>query len=130
MRQATVLIADDYTYSLSGKFNLTGVYSTDISIPTDPTFAAQLIFLFVIETDPDDLFQKLELHVALPGGDSRHLVLPLPKFVPTLSDQRRWTLKYPLLFTNPILKPGPIEATVLHEKGTISTAAPFIVQIR
>ena len=33
----------------------------------------------------------------------------------------------PLLFTTPILRPGPVEAKVIHEKGEISTAAPFIV---
>ena len=38
-----------------------------------------------------------------------------------------WCLKYPLLFTTPILRPGPVEAKVIHEKGEISTAAPFIV---
>jgi hypothetical protein len=33
----------------------------------------------------------------------------------------------PLLFTTPILRPDPVEAKVIHEKGEISTAAPFIV---
>jgi hypothetical protein len=127
MRQATVLVADDWSHTLTGKFNLVGAYNTDISIPLDPTLAAQLVFLFIVETSTDDPFQKLEVHVALPGGDSRHLVLPLHQFVLRPSDQRRWCVRYPLLFLNPLLRPGPIEATVIHEKGTISTAAPFII---
>src|SRR5215469_533653 len=35
--------------------------------------------------------------------------------------------KYPLLFTTPILRPGPVEAKVMHERGEVYTAAPFIV---
>ena len=126
-RQASVLVCDDFTYTLSGKSNLLGVYTTDIVIPLDPTYANQLIFLFLIETSPDDPYLSLALHVVLPGGDTRHLALETTRFVPTVADQRRWSLRYPLLFANPILRPGPVEAAVLHEKGTISTAAPFIV---
>ena len=127
MRQASVIVSDEFTHSLSGKFNLFGTYTTDIRIPFEPYLGNQLVFLFLIETSPEDLFQRLELHVVLPGGDSRHQSLALDKFTPGLADQRRWSLKYPLLFASPLLNAGPIEATVIHEKGTISTAAPFVI---
>jgi hypothetical protein len=128
MRQASVLVADEFAYTLSGKFNIFGIYTSDIYIVGDPTVGSQLIFVFLIETSPDDPYQNLELRVELPGGDFRRLSLgPLSRFVPEVSDQRRWSLKYPLLFVNPILRPGPIEATVIHEAGVISTATPFIV---
>jgi hypothetical protein len=129
MRQASVLVSDDFTQTLSGKFNLFGAYTTDIRIPFEPYIGNQLVFLFLVETSPDDPFKSLELHVVLPGGDSRHQPLALEKFTPGMADQRRWSLKYPLLFASPILNTGPIEATVIHEKGTISTAAPFIVSM-
>jgi hypothetical protein len=126
-RQATVLVADEVTYTLNGKLNVFGIYTNDIHIPVEPSYTTQLVFLFIIETSPDDPYQKLELHVELPGGDSRHLPLGLSQFELGRSDQRRWCLKYPLLFNNPILRPGPIDARVIHEHGEISTAAPFIV---
>jgi hypothetical protein len=126
-RQATVMVADDWTTSVNGKFSISGIYGTDINIPADPFVAGQLVFAFIIETAPDDPYQSIELKVELPGGDTRNLVLPLSRFVPGQADQRRWCLKHPLLFSNPILRPGPIEAKVIHEKGEISTAAPFIV---
>jgi hypothetical protein len=126
-RQATVLVADEMTYSLSGKFNVFGVYTTDINIPSDPSFTTQLVFLFIIETSPDDPYQKVELLVQLPGGESRHLPLTISNLRLGAADQRRWCLKYPLLFNSPILRPGPIEAKVIHERGEISTAAPFIL---
>jgi hypothetical protein len=126
MRQATVIVSDEFTYTLNGKQNVFGMYTGEIQIPSDPFIGHQLVFLFVIETSPDDPYQRLALHVELPGGDSRNLELPINKFVPGISDQRRWCLKYPLLFSAPILRPGPIEAKVIHEQGEISTAAPFI----
>lgn len=126
-RQASVIVADDATYTLSGKLNITGIYTTDINIPTDPIAATQLVFLFVIETEPSDPYQKLELRVDLPGGDFRQLPINLGGLRGGQSDKARWSLKFPLLFQGPILKPGPIVATVIHEKGTLITAAPFIV---
>ena len=125
-RQASVLVADDWTTTLSGKITIQGIYGTDLYIPADPFFANQLVFVFITETAPDDPFEKLELYVQMPGGDSRHLPINLSRLVQGLADQRRWCLKHPLLFTNPILRPGIIEAKVIHEKGEISTAAPYV----
>ena len=127
MRQAAVLVSDDSSYSLNGKFSINGIYGNDIQIPNDPTYATQLVFTFIIETDPDDPFQKLELHVELPGGDNRHLAINLQRLLPSYADQKRWRIQMPLLFLRPILKPGFIEAKVIHERGEISPAAPAIV---
>jgi hypothetical protein len=126
-RYASVLVADDVTHSISGKLNLSGVYPTDIVIPFEPWTANQLVFVFIIETDPTDPYQSLTVHVELPGGDSRHMVLPLKNFAPGEADKRRWSLKYPLLFSNPILQAGPIFANVIHESGILFTGAPVIV---
>jgi hypothetical protein len=127
MRQASLLVADEATLTLSGKLNIFGIYPTDITILSDPTSARQLVFAFFVETDPDDPFQRLELHVALPGGDERHMIVSLPSLRDGQADKIRWSLKFPLLFQNPRLKPGPIKATVTHEKGILTPAAPVIV---
>jgi hypothetical protein len=126
-RQATVLVADDWVTALSGKVTISGVYGTDMSIPVDPFMASQLVFAFVIETSPEDPYQSIEIRVTLPGGDTRSLHLPVGKFISGEADKKRWCLKYPLLFRNPVLRPGPIEAKVIHEKGEIITAAPFVI---
>jgi hypothetical protein len=126
-RQATLVTADEATISLSGKMNIFGVYSTDITIPTETTVVTQLVFVFLVETDPDDIYQKLELRVDLPSGDFRHLPVNLTNLKATHADTIRWSLKYPLLFQNAILKPGPITAAVIHEKGIIYPASPFVV---
>jgi hypothetical protein len=129
MRQAALLVADEVTFSLNGKLNIFGTYTADIGIQTNPTPLTQLIFLFVIETDPGDPYVRLEVNVTLPGGDQRHQSIITSRLIATPSDQRRWILRYPFLFTNPILRPGPIEAKVIHDQGEIIAAAPSIVMI-
>ena len=114
-RQASVMTADEALLSVSGKLNVIGIYTTDIHITTDPTIANQLVFVFQIETEPNDLFQQITLRVELPGGDSRQQMLTLQTFRDGLADKIRWSLKFPLLFQNPILKPGPI---IAHRAST------------
>jgi hypothetical protein len=128
MRQASVFVADDWTTSIGGKTSISGVYATDIYIPMEPYFAVQLVFVFLIETDPNDPFQTLVLQVKLPGGEPKSMALPLHTFRDGVSDQVKWCLKYPLLYPTPVLRPGQIEAKVIHERGEIiCSAAPFIV---
>jgi hypothetical protein len=129
-RQATMIVADDWVTTISGKVNISGIYGTDISIPVDPFTASQLVFAFIIETSPEDPYQSLEIRVTLPGGDTRNLHLPISRFKDGEADKIRWCLKYPLLFANPILRPGPIEAKVIHEKGGIKVAAPVVILTR
>jgi len=107
MRHATLLVADDFYTSLIGKTTLTGIYMDDIVIPHE-VLANQLIFFFIVEADPTDLFEMVTLYVELPGGDKRELRLPLDRFIPSRSDKVRWTIRYPLLFQMPTLKAGPI----------------------
>jgi len=126
-RQATVIAADEATLSLSGKMNIFGIYTTDIQILSDPTVANQLVFVFMIETDPAEPFQQLMVRVELPGGDTRQQILAPQTFTEGRADTIRWSVKFPLLFQNPVLRPGPIVAQVIHEKGVLSPAAPFVV---
>jgi hypothetical protein len=127
MRQATVIVCDDVTFALNGKMNIQGVYTTDIGIPFEPYATSQLLFVFLIETSPDDPYRTLELSVELPGGQNTRLPIVVPTLRPSAGDQIRWSLKYPLLLPSPLLRAGPIVAKVIHEQGEISTAAPFIV---
>jgi hypothetical protein len=126
-RQAVVIAADEALISVSGKLNVLGIYATDINIPTDPMVVGQLVFLFVVETNPDEPFQKLELRIDLPSGDFRQLPVNLSTLRDGQADKVRWSLKFPVLFQNAILKPGPIVATVIHEGGMLLPAAPYIV---
>lgn len=126
-RQANVIICDELLFSITGKTNIIGIYTTDISIPVDPTQVPQLIFFFVIETDVGDLFKSLSLHVTLPG--SAPIIQPLP-MIPQIAaapGRARWTLRWPLLLPQPMLRPGRIEAKVIHESGELIAGTPWIV---
>ena len=43
-----------------------------------------------------------------------------------MADKKRWCLKYPWLIKNAVLNQGYIEAKVIHERGEIVLAAPYI----
>jgi hypothetical protein len=128
MRQASVITCEDVTYTLSGKMNIQGMFTSDIGIPFEPFIANQIVFLFLVETSPDDPFETLELSVELPVSQQslRHPV-NIPSLRLSAGDSFRWSLKAPLLLSTAILHAGPIIAKVIHEKGEIRAAAPFIV---
>jgi hypothetical protein len=122
-----IIVSDDLTRGITGKMNILGAYTSDIGISVDPTHISQLVFVFIIETSPDDPYKRLEVRVELPGGSAAGMQISLDTLILSPGDKRRWTLRYPLLFPFPVLRPGPIEAKVIHEKGEISTAAPVII---
>jgi hypothetical protein len=124
-RQASVLISDDLWVSLIGKFVLNGVYTTDIVIPAEPTVGGQLVFLFQIATEIDDLFKMLQVQITLPGVPPTTQSIPIAPFVP-VPGHTRWLLHWPLLVRQPVLRPGRIEAKVIHEKGEIVPPTPWI----
>ncbi len=123
-----MFVADDWTTSIGGKISISGVYGTDIYIPMEPYPAIQLVFVFLVETDPNDRFQTLVLQVKLPGEAPKSMALPLHTFKDGATDQIRWFMKYPFLYRSPVLRRGQIEAKVIHEKGEIiCSAAPIII---
>jgi hypothetical protein len=126
-RHASVLICDELLFSLTGKFNLLGNYTGDIAIPSDPNTALQLVFYFIVETDVSDPFQLLTFQVTLPKSEPVVQVVPVPPLLPPPPDRPRWTLRWPLLIPQPVLRPGKIEAKVIHEKGELIAGTPWIV---
>jgi hypothetical protein len=130
VRQAVVLACDDLLVSLNGKLAISGLYTGDILIPSQPFLLAQLIFLFVIEGTVDDLPKLLTLEIQLPGQPSIQNRIDLPPGgIQPESERARWTLKMPLRIAPALLSEGRIEAKVIHENGEISARAPWIVKV-
>ena len=128
-RQASVLIADDMVMSLLGKINLSGIYTSDIVIPIDPFGVPQLVFLFSLETDVSDPFQHIQLQVIFPTQQPVEMSVSPPAIPPSsLPEQRtRLLMRQPFLIQQPLLRPGRIQAKVLHDKGEIDIASlPWI----
>jgi len=127
-RHASLFICDEILFSLTGKFNLLGAYTSDLTIPNDPTVGAQLVFYFVIETDVSDPYKSLRIEVTLPETAPIVQAIPVvPQIAPILPDRPRWTMRWPLLIPQPVLHPGRIVAKVIHEKGELIAGAPWIV---
>jgi hypothetical protein len=124
-RQASVLISDDFYVSLVGKFIIHGVYTSDIVIPTEQIIVPQLVFLFQVEADLNDMFQRLRVEVTLPEQTPRTLDVPIAP-PPPLPDRKRWLLRIPFLVQQAVLRPGRIEAKVIHETGEIVATTPWI----
>jgi hypothetical protein len=128
-RVATLLVADEVYFNLSGKTILQGIYHADLVIPTDESRAPQLIFFFIAETDQSDAFQSLIAEVTLPGSSPVSQPVQLIWPLPQTAKGTRAFYKHPLLIQNPILRPGRIIAKLLHEGGgEILVGAPNILK--
>jgi hypothetical protein len=128
VKQATVLVSDDFMLSLQGKFTIIGVYTSDIVIPSDEQQVAQLVFTFIVELGVEDLPAALTLEVTLPGDSLRQMIFPLapPQIKPP--DRKQLILRLPFLISQPILRPGRINARVAYPGGEILAAAPWIAK--
>lgn len=128
-RQAVMLVSDDFLMSLSGKFNLFGVYTGDIAIPNDATSVTQLVALFIAETDARDPFLSLTFEVSIPGETTlRQLPLPFPVVQQQAPPGRmKLTYRIPFLLSFVQLRPGQITGRVIHDKGAIEVGGPWVV---
>jgi hypothetical protein len=129
-RQASLLVCDDLLVSMNGKLTLLGIYtSADITILAESTTIPQITFLFLIESDADDPFEKISVEVTLPGQPTARTEMPasaLPSS-PTPPGRTRRLYKLPLLIQGAILNPGRVDAKVVHENGEIAVVGPWIM---
>ncbi len=123
-----LLVADEIYYNLHGKAILQGIYSGDLGIPTDPSPAPQLLFFFMMETDLTDPFKSLAVEVTLPGSPPvrNQVFVTFPVPLAAHEGRSRLFYRHPLLIQRPMLRPGRIEAKVIHESGEIIVGAPWI----
>jgi hypothetical protein len=129
VRQASLILADEIYYNLYGKAILQGIYSADIAIPANPSVVPQLIFYFMAEADVSDPFHSMTFEVTFPEGEPIRHVAPVlaPEVIKaTFPGRKRLGYRYPFLVQAPTLRPGKIEAKLIHEKGEIEIAAPWI----
>jgi len=125
-RKATVLVCDEVTFSLTGKFNIFGIYTGDISIPHDPTPITQLAFLFIIETDMQDIFKSLTCEITVPNLPLVRQDIAIPLNINVQPNRPRLVIRWPIVLPNLLLSPGAITSRVIHDKGEINTGGVFI----
>jgi hypothetical protein len=128
-RRATFFICDDLLIALNGKLSISGMYTGDLVISSDQTVLTQLVILVQIETPIEKPFRYLRLQALFPG-ESGPKTLDAPQPIPAaIAVQGRTTaiLRLPFLIPQPILRPGPIEVTIVHDEGEISAGEQWII---
>ena len=79
------------------------------------------------ETDLDDPFRSLDLEVTLPGSEPVRQSVPVAWPVqPETAGRSKIFVRWPLLISMPTLRPGRIDAKVIHDAGEIVIGAPWI----
>jgi hypothetical protein len=124
---ANMLVCDDVLVSVSGKFNLLGVYSTDIGVPKDGQIAPQLVFFFMLEGDLSERPHFVSLEVSFPGGNSRSITVPAQVPQGPAHGRTKWFARIPFLVQQVMLRPGKIEAKVRYDGQELAVAGPWIV---
>ena len=127
-RHATFLLCDDCLSSISGKLTLAGIYGADILIPAPEIQIGQLVIFIIANTAADDPFRQLSVRVRLPGESDA--IFPLPLVQPSANPSPERTLvsyRATCLVTAPVLRPGPIEVTVIDSERETPAGRQWIV---
>lgn len=127
-RSAALLVADEIYYNLHGKAILQGIYHSDLTLNGPTAVVPQLIFFFMGESEMADPFRSVTVEVTLPGNEPIRQQVPVVFPMPPLPGRSRVFVRWPLLIGAPTLRPGRIDAKLIHDKGEIIVGAPWIVQ--
>jgi hypothetical protein len=128
-RKASAFVCDEALFSLSGKITISGMYTQDIVISSNEQQITQLVFLFTVETPKSEPFKSLTMKVVFPGSDPIEAPALTAINPPASTDPRRKQITYrlPLLIPQPVLRPGRIVASVVHEDGEMEAAGFWVV---
>ncbi len=127
--KASMLVCDDVLVALNGKFNLLGVYTSDLGVPTEPTLANQLVFFLIIEGDLEDRPSSIAMELTFPSGEKREMEWPTPLPPgPPLPDRKKWHIRVPFLVQHINLTVGRIDAKIKHNGQELAVQAPWITR--
>jgi hypothetical protein len=130
-RKASVFLCDEALFSLSGKITISGMYTQDLVVAGNEQQIGQLVFFFTIETPKSEPFKSLTLKVVFPGSDPIEAPTPTAVIPTASANPRRKSIihRAPLLIPQPILRPGRIVASVIHESGEIEAGGFWVVTL-
>lgn len=130
-RKASAFVCDEALFSLTGKITISGLYTQDIIIVSNEQQINQLLFFFTVETPKSEPFKSATLKITFPGGEP--VLVPMITIIPptSLDDDRRKSMVFrqPVLVPMPILRPGRIVASVLHEGGEMEAGGFWVVTL-
>lgn len=126
-RQASLLVADEILFNLHGKAVLQGIYTGDLVIAANPSPLAQLIFFFLAETDAANPFKSLSAQVTFPESEPVTSQIPIQWPITFPTERTKIFVRFPMLISGPVLRPGRILAKLIHESGEIAVSGPRII---
>jgi hypothetical protein len=124
---AHVEVADEVLVSMSGKLTIAGFYTGDIAIPTAPLYVPQLVFIFFIRGEAEDVVHSLRMKLTLPGETERIMPIPLaPEGTVVPPGRSRWFIRTPFLIQNISLNPGEVKTAVLIEDNEVDSGSLWV----
>jgi hypothetical protein len=87
---------------------------------------------FTIEADIDDPLDQITIELTLPGEETLSIPSPpisAPSWPANQEKRSRQILRVPAMLNFPRLNAGKIQAKIIHNKGEISVATPWIIDL-
>ncbi|MCP3475641.1 hypothetical protein NLM33_35805 [Bradyrhizobium sp. CCGUVB1N3] len=127
-RRAYVVVCDDVLFGLTGKAFLQGVYTSDITLPSnDELIIPQLVFYFSAETPKKNPFKKMALRVTPPSMPPAVVEIPIETMPQANNPHRpKMLVRAPVLLQQVRLRPGKIETTVVTESEELDAGGIWI----
>jgi hypothetical protein len=114
-----MFVCDDVAFSITGKINVTGIFTNDIIIPFNPTPLPQVSFLFAIDFPLEKGYAPVAIEIQLPKEPDPRII-PLPKQdIVFLPGRTRRSAKIPYLLQNAVVHCGKIEAHIVCEEHRV-----------
>ena len=129
-RSAYAFVCDDVRVEASGKLIFVGMYSTDITIPTDPFVATQLMVYFRFVGDIGETPKSASFEVTLPGNEPVKFAPPIPDAffqTPIPPGRTKWHGQQVVVMRPATLRAGHILGKIVHDKGETEVDLPWIV---
>jgi hypothetical protein len=130
-RKASAFVCDEALFSLSGKITISGMYTQDILIAGNEQQISQLVFFFTIETPISQPFDFIKLRATLPASEPVEVApaITMPQTLSADPRRRQIIFRLPMLIPMPVLRPGRMVASVIHEGGEMEAGGFWIVSL-
>ena len=117
--KAMMFICDDLSFAITGKINISGLFTSDIIIQENPTLLPQLVFLFAIDFPIEKGYTPVAIEISLPEEESPRRLDLASQQVISIPERNRRAMKLPFLLQQVSLRCGKIEAKIICDGGEV-----------
>lgn len=124
---ASLIVFDDLRIERGGKMILIGCYTGDIAIPKNPIPSINLACMFLLDINPHDLPQRVEVELKLPGKETIKEVCKFRDYSVLPQDRTEWVFRHFLRVQDKDVPAGPIVASIIVDGEMNRLTAPSLV---